>query len=450
MKRLLSVLLTSGLCCLGIVVLGITPASAGGGKVCLCHVPPGNPANAHTICVGAPAVRAHLGHGDSLGECAVACGGSAGDTCTTGQFCKRDVGLCSQDDQGVCVKVPTTCTGTSSPVCGCNGTTYDNACLADAAGVSVQHPGACATETACGGTAGLGCDTDHFCKKDVGACAADAEGVCTPLTLTCPSTLLQVCGCDETTYSNSCFADAAGVAIQHEGPCPEGGACGGIDGAACKQGQFCKPPVGECAANAPGDCAVIPAACSRFDEPVCGCDGTTYGNPCLADAASVGIDHPGACGPDLHACGGAEGVTCATGEFCNRPEGACAADAQGLCKNTPGNCPAILDPVCGCDGMSYSSPCVADGAGVTVANDGLCVPPRACGGETGGTCRSEEFCKGATGACAAGSAGTCAAKPTDCPVIKIPVCGCDGQTYDNSCVADAFGVTVDHTGACTP
>ena len=41
----------------------------GGGKVTLCHIPPGNPSNAHTITVGAPAVPAHLAHGDTLGPC---------------------------------------------------------------------------------------------------------------------------------------------------------------------------------------------------------------------------------------------------------------------------------------------------------------------------------------------------------------------------------------------
>jgi hypothetical protein len=41
----------------------------GGAKVTLCHIPPGNPDNAHTITVGASAVPAHLAHGDTLGPC---------------------------------------------------------------------------------------------------------------------------------------------------------------------------------------------------------------------------------------------------------------------------------------------------------------------------------------------------------------------------------------------
>jgi hypothetical protein len=37
--------------------------------VTICHIPPGNPANEHTITVGAPATPAHLAHGDYLGPC---------------------------------------------------------------------------------------------------------------------------------------------------------------------------------------------------------------------------------------------------------------------------------------------------------------------------------------------------------------------------------------------
>lgn len=39
------------------------------GKALLCHVPPGNPAALHDICVGEAAVGAHLNHGDFLGCC---------------------------------------------------------------------------------------------------------------------------------------------------------------------------------------------------------------------------------------------------------------------------------------------------------------------------------------------------------------------------------------------
>ena len=38
-------------------------------KVTICHIPPGNPGNAHTIRVSQNAVPAHLAHGDTLGPC---------------------------------------------------------------------------------------------------------------------------------------------------------------------------------------------------------------------------------------------------------------------------------------------------------------------------------------------------------------------------------------------
>jgi hypothetical protein len=39
-------------------------------KFKICHIPPGNPDNAHTITVGSQsAVQAHLAHGDTLGKC---------------------------------------------------------------------------------------------------------------------------------------------------------------------------------------------------------------------------------------------------------------------------------------------------------------------------------------------------------------------------------------------
>lgn len=43
-------------------------------QVTICHIPPGNPANAHEITVGAPAVNAHINHGDTMGACPAGAG----------------------------------------------------------------------------------------------------------------------------------------------------------------------------------------------------------------------------------------------------------------------------------------------------------------------------------------------------------------------------------------
>jgi hypothetical protein len=388
MRRLLSVLCSCTVGLIAVLALSSTEAwagkngnSGGGGKVCLCHVPPGNPGNAHEICVGAPAVQAHLGHGDYLGECTSAssdvCGGASGATCPTGQFCKRDEGFCSNAAEGTCAAFPASCPTTAAPVCGCDSVTYDNACLADKAGAAILHSGACAcpsSEVTCGGTAGVTCETGQFCKRPDGACTADAEGVCTPSPADCPSGVALVCGCDGTTYSNACFADAAGVPVKATGACAMGTACGGTGGATCATGQFCLPPVGTCTAGAAGLCVPIPQICSDNINPVCGCNGTTYDNACNAVAASVAINHTGACEGSQAACGGAAGTACATGFFCSRPEGACAADAAGVCAEIPVNCPATITPVCGCNGTTYDNACVANAAGVAIQSQGDCPP----------------------------------------------------------------------------
>ncbi|HNB50581.1 MAG TPA: DUF5666 domain-containing protein [Anaerolineales bacterium] len=56
-----------------------TPPPIGDDKVTICHIPPGNPGNAHTITVGASAVDAHLAHGDHLGPCTGDEGGGRDD-----------------------------------------------------------------------------------------------------------------------------------------------------------------------------------------------------------------------------------------------------------------------------------------------------------------------------------------------------------------------------------
>ena len=40
-------------------------------KITICHIPPGNPDNAHTISVSGNAKNAHSAHGDTMGECPI-------------------------------------------------------------------------------------------------------------------------------------------------------------------------------------------------------------------------------------------------------------------------------------------------------------------------------------------------------------------------------------------
>jgi len=78
------------------------------GKALVCHVPPGNPSKAHTLCVGTPAVPAPLAHGDSLGPCQDRCppkGDGAMPKCGyDGDRCPSDVPCCSglTCNDGVC------------------------------------------------------------------------------------------------------------------------------------------------------------------------------------------------------------------------------------------------------------------------------------------------------------------------------------------------------------
>ncbi len=72
--------------------------------------------------------------------------------------------------------------------------------------------------------------------------------------------------------------------------------CGGFAGIPCPDGLFCKHPDGTCnVADGGGTCAPIAKCNSTFSEPVCGCNGQTFLNSCMATAANAQTDHAGAC-----------------------------------------------------------------------------------------------------------------------------------------------------------
>jgi hypothetical protein len=136
---------------------------------------------------------------------------------------------------------------------------------------------------------------------------------------------------------------------------------------------------------------------------------------------------------------------CAEREYCAREPGSC--DARGVCTPRPQGCPDNVDPVCGCDGKTYSNACDAAQAGVSVAARGRC--PAVCGTIVGIPCPEGQFCEFPPGMCnAADLGGRCVEVADACPELYAPVCGCDGKTYGNDCERRAAKVQKAHDGPC--
>lgn len=133
------------------------------------------------------------------------------------------------------------------------------------------------------------CPKASYCSKPEGQC--NGKGMCEPGPRVCPENYLPVCGCNEKTYYNSCWAAAAGVSLKVQGTCASAVKC--KSNAQCGTGDFCSKPDGKC--DAEGICTQRPVLCPPDATPVCGCDGKTYGSRCEAFLAGVDVNHAGKC-----------------------------------------------------------------------------------------------------------------------------------------------------------
>lgn len=185
------------------------------------------------------------------------------------------------------------------------------------------------------------CAPDEFCYADPEVCLG--PGTCVPRTLHSCSAHDERCGCDGRTYDNACEAEQAGVRV-----IPADGPCGSTGG----PGEPPHPPTCGRDDQCPGTrCCAITGLCLPADCPECCFLPDRPGWPCANDAYCQSFEQSG------------------TGVFCDGT----SCTGPGVCSNRGGGCDGTLEPVCGCDGTTYTNASCARYALVRIEHSGECI-----------------------------------------------------------------------------
>uniref|UniRef100_A0A3Q3QEC3 Agrin n=1 Tax=Monopterus albus TaxID=43700 RepID=A0A3Q3QEC3_MONAL len=375
-------------------------------------------------------------HVVSQGECKT-CGSSV---CAWGARCVQNKCECPP------------CSGEAfSPVCGSDGTTYENKCELHLSScvqkkrIDVVKPGSCDEDCGSGGS-GSGvesCEVDR-CRMFGGSWDEDAEEDRCICDFTCKSVPHNlVCGSDGKNYNNECELKKARcekqehLLIQNQGPC-----------AATSIPELTAPQ--HCSLSVYGCCSDNVTAALGVGQA--GCPSTCHCN--------VYGSYKGTCDPATGQCSCKPGVG---GPKCDRCEpgfwnfrGIVTEKMSGC---TPCNCDATGSVRDDCEQMSGLCSCKTGVKGMkcNVCPDGSKMGMNGCdkGPEAPTSCDELVCVFGAT-CIEVNGQSHCECPSPDCDEKnKTKVCGSDGVTYADQCQLRTIAcrqdkdVTVQHFGQCT-
>lgn len=319
-------------------LLASSASAAPAAKVEVCHIPPGDPDNFHTITISENALAAHLAHGDMEGPC--------NDICAT--LCD-DGNACTIDDTGDCEQN------------GCPpADPADRLPLNCDDGIECTFDYCDETE-GCLSTTGHPCDDGDACTENDICTATGCQGsdlpeeeaaICCNFDTDCDPTLCNHATC----VNNRCEDDE----VVCDPLFCQGGACNDTTGECVYTPLVCTASedlcfVSECSEETGGECGEVPLNCD--DD-----------NPCTDDDcdSETGCQYTD--------------VVCDGGDFCNRPIG-CFRDEGGcVYEYDPNRCDDdnpcttdFCDPVTGC-AHELIPGCCRSNADCKTCDAGICNP----------------------------------------------------------------------------